>query len=189
MVPGTATSAARFLGEERATGHHRGTGKPHSGDARHTLGGRIIFLVAEPVDSDLRVSPHLLVPAAELSWRFSRSGGPGGQGVNTTDSRVELTVDLTTLSTVTEFQRMRLLQRLHQRAIDGVVTIAASETRSQLRNREAARARLRMLLADALKPDAPQRRPTKPSKRARARRVDAKVQRGQTKRLRSRPHE
>lgn len=145
--------------------------------------------VADPVDSDLSVSPRLVIPAAELGWRFSRSGGPGGQGVNTTDSRVELSLDLNTLSTVTDFQRARLLRRLERRAVDGVVTIAASETRSQLRNREAARARMAMLLADALTPDPPKRRPTTPSKRAKQRRVDAKVQRGRTKRLRGRPKE
>jgi len=151
--------------------------------------GRIISVVADPVDADLRVNPRLIIPAAELGWRFSRSGGPGGQGVNTTDSRVELIVDLRTLSTATDFQRLRLLSRLEPRAVDGVVTIVASETRSQLRNREAARARMSTLLAQALAPDAPRRRPTKPSKRAKQRRVDTKVQRGQTKRLRGRPEE
>ncbi|MGZ4575587.1 MAG: alternative ribosome rescue aminoacyl-tRNA hydrolase ArfB [Mycobacteriaceae bacterium] len=145
--------------------------------------------MAEPVDSDLQVNSRLLVPAGELGWRFSRSGGPGGQGVNTTDSRVELSVDLNTLSTLTDFQRARLLLRLERRTVDGVVTIAASETRSQLRNREAARARMAMLLADTLAPDAPKRRPTKPSKRAKQRRMDTKVQRGHTKRLRGRPEE
>ena len=145
--------------------------------------------VADPVDSDLSVGPRLAIPAVELGWRFSRSGGPGGQGVNTTDSRVELSVDLHSLSTVSDFQRERLLRRLAGRVVDGTLTIAASETRSQLRNREAARARMAMLLADALTPDPPKRRPTTPSKRAKQRRVDAKVQRGHTKRLRGRPKE
>ena len=145
--------------------------------------------MADPVDADLRVSPRLILPAAELGWRFSRSSGPGGQGVNTTDSRVELSLNLNTLSTVTDFQRLRLLTRLAARTVDGVVTIAASETRSQLRNREAARKRMSMLLAQALAPDAPRRRPTKPSKRAKQRRVNAKVQRGNLKRLRGRPEE
>lgn len=145
--------------------------------------------MADPVDSDLRVSPRLVVPADELMWRFSRSGGPGGSGVNTTDSRVELSVDLHALSTVSDFQRQRLMRRLERRAADGVVTVVASETRSQLRNREAARDRMAALLADALLPDPPRRRPTKPSKRAQQRRVDAKVRRGQVKRLRGRPQE
>lgn len=145
--------------------------------------------VADPVDADLRVSPRLVVPAAELGWRFSRSGGPGGQGVNTTDSRVELSVDLHSWSTVSDFLRERMLRRLSGRLVDGVLTIAASETRSQLRNRDAARARMAMLLGQAVAPDPPKRRPTKPSKRAQQRRVDAKVARGQTKRLRGRPEE
>ena len=109
--------------------------------------------------------------------------------MNTTDSRVELSVSLHTLSTVTDFQRLRLLARLAARTVDGVVTIAASETRSQLRNREAARARMSVLLAQALAPDAPRRRPTKPSKRAKQRRLNAKVHRGNLKRLRGRPEE
>ncbi|MEO9220846.1 MAG: alternative ribosome rescue aminoacyl-tRNA hydrolase ArfB [Mycobacteriaceae bacterium] len=145
--------------------------------------------MADPVDADLRVNPRLVIPAAELGWRFSRSSGPGGQGVNTTDSRAELSLDLNTLSTVTDFQRLRLLTRLAARTVDGVVTIAASETRSQLRNREAARARMSILLAQALAPEAPRRRPTKPSERAKQRRVNAKVQRGNLKRLRGRPEE
>ncbi len=145
--------------------------------------------MADPVDADLRVNSRLVIPAAELGWRFSRSSGPGGQGVNTTDSRVELSVNLNTLPTVTDFQRLRLHTRLAARTVDGVVTIAASETRSQLRNREAARARMSMLLAQALTPDAPRRRPTKPSKRAKQRRLNAKVHRGNLKRLRGRPDE
>ncbi len=143
--------------------------------------------VADPVDSDLRVNPRLVVPAAELGWRFSRAGGPGGQGVNTTDSRVELSVQLHTLSTVTDWQRERLVQRLGRRLSEGTLTVVAAETRSQLRNREAARARMAQLLADALRADAPPRRPTKPSRRAKQRRRDAKVHRGQLKRLRGRP--
>ncbi len=143
--------------------------------------------VADPVDSDLRVNPRLVVPSAELGWRFSRAGGPGGQGVNTTDSRVELSVQLHTLSTVTDWQRERLVQRLGRRLSEGTLTVVAAETRSQLRNREAARARMAQLLADALRADAPPRRPTKPSRRAKQRRRDAKVHRGQLKRLRGRP--
>jgi ribosome-associated protein len=145
--------------------------------------------VADAVDSDLRVTPQVVLAAAELGWRFSRSGGPGGQGVNTTDSRVELFVDLRTVSGLTAWQRERAQRRLAGRVVDGVITIAASETRSQLRNREAARARLRVLLADALAPDAPPRRPTKPSRGATQRRIAGKKHRGVTKRLRGRPSE
>jgi len=143
--------------------------------------------VAERVEDDLRVSAQVVLPAAELGWRFSRSGGPGGQGVNTADSRVELVVDLRTVGGLTDWQRERVLRHLAARAVEGVLTVAASETRSQLRNREAARQRLRVLLADALAPESPPRRPTKPSRGAQRRRVEAKIRRGQTKRLRGRP--
>ncbi len=80
-----------------------------------------------------------------------------------------------------------MLRHLAARAVEGVLTVAASETRSQLRNREAARQRLRVLLADALAPESPPRRPTKPSRGVQRRRVEAKIRRGQTKRLRGRP--
>lgn len=145
--------------------------------------------MADRVDSDLRVTPHVVLPGAELGWRFSRSGGPGGQGVNTTDSRVELVVDLRTVSGLTDWQRERVQRRLGGRLVEGVLVIAASETRSQLRNREAARRRLQVLLADALAPDAPNRRPTKPTRGSQRRRVDEKVARGRTKKLRGRPAE
>lgn len=121
-----------------------------------------------------------------LSWRFSRSSGPGGQGVNTTDSRVELTVDLTA-SGWPEWLRRRASQRLAGRQTDGRVTVTSSEERSQLRNREAALARMQALLTDAVAPPAPPRRATRPSRRAVERRIDAKKRRGETKRLRGRP--
>ncbi|MGB8995902.1 MAG: alternative ribosome rescue aminoacyl-tRNA hydrolase ArfB, partial [Pseudonocardiaceae bacterium] len=82
------------------------------------------------------------IPERELGWRFSRSSGPGGQGVNTTDSRVELIFDVTASTALTEQQRARVLERLSTRLVDGVLTVVASEYRSQLRNREAARSRL-----------------------------------------------
>jgi len=100
----------------------------------------------------------VLIPERELGWRFSRSGGPGGQGVNTTDSRVELLFDVAASTTLTEQQRARVLQRLSNRLVDGVLTVVASEYRSQLRNREAARARLAAMLRAALAPDPPARR-------------------------------
>jgi ribosome-associated protein len=123
----------------------------------------------------------------ELRWRFSRSSGPGGQGVNTTDSRVELSVDLGGSPSVPDSARQRLLHRLRSRLTDGVLTVVAAEHRSQLRNREAARDRLAALLTTAMAPDPPTRRPTRPSKRARQRRMDEKTRRGRTKRLRGRP--
>jgi ribosome-associated protein len=128
----------------------------------------------------------LTVPAAELVERFSRSSGPGGQGVNTTDSRVELRLDVRHSGALTELQRARALAYLASRLVDGVLSITASEQRSQLQNRLAARARLVTLLHEALAPPPPPRRPTRPSRGARQRRLDVKKQRGQIKAGRAR---
>jgi ribosome-associated protein len=127
------------------------------------------------------------VPASELAWRFSRSSGPGGQSVNTADSRVELSFDVAGSPSLPEALRARLLARLSHRLVDGVLTIAASEYRSQHRNREAARARLADLLTEASAPPAPKRRPTRPTRGSKERRLAGKKRRGETKALRRRP--
>ena len=124
----------------------------------------------------------LVVPAAELVERFSRSPGPGGQSVNTSDSRVELDYDVATSSALTDTQRARALRRWPE----GRVSIAASEHRSQHRNRVAARERLVELLREALAPPPPPRRATRPTRGAKERRLKAKKERGQTKALRGR---
>lgn len=129
----------------------------------------------------------LTVPAGELVERFSRSSGPGGQGVNTTDSRVELRFDVANSAALTELQRARVLAYLAPRLVDGVLTITASEQRSQLQNRLAARARLAHHLSQALAPPPVPRRATRPSRGARQRRLDVKKQRGQIKAGRARP--
>jgi len=125
-----------------------------------------------------------VIPEGELSWRFSRSSGPGGQGVNTTDSRVELSFDLAGTSVFGPTLKARALERLDGRLVDGIVTIAASEHRSQLQNRQAAEERLVALLLDATAPPPRKRRPTKPSKASTDRRIASKKKRGETKRLR-----
>ena len=122
------------------------------------------------------------VPEAELSERFSRSSGPGGQGVNTTDSRVELSYDIARSASVPGHLRTRLLDRLQSRLVDGVVTVVASEHRSQLRNREAARERLAQLLREAAAPPPPRRRPTRPTLGSKKRRLEDKKRRGEIKR-------
>jgi ribosome-associated protein len=132
----------------------------------------------------LRVSRSVVVPERELRWRFSRSSGPGGQSVNTADSRVQLSLDLTTTTAFGPTQRARVLQRLADRLVDGVLTVTAQEERSQLRNREIALERLADILAEAVAPPPRARRPTKPSKRAVERRIAAKKRRAETKRLR-----
>jgi ribosome-associated protein len=138
-------------------------------------------------EGDLHVRGSLALPERELRWRFSRASGPGGQGVNTTDSRVELSFDLANSPSVPEPLRARAQQRLAGRLVDGVLTVVAAEPRSQLRNRAAARERLAAALRAAMAPDPPPRRPTRPSAGARRRRLDAKTRRGQIKRLRGRP--
>ncbi len=132
----------------------------------------------------LHIRGSVVVPEAELSWRFSRSSGPGGQGVNTTDSRVELSFDLARTTALSATQQARAVERLGPRLVDGVLTVAASEHRSQLRNREAAEARLAATLAEAIAPPPRPRRKTKPSKGAVERRIAGKKRRGEIKRLR-----
>lgn len=136
---------------------------------------------------DVRVTAGLTIPAAELSWRFSRSPGPGGQGVNTADSRVELMWDAAASAVLSTVQRERVLERLGNRLVDGVITIAASQERAQLRNRDAARARLAALVAEAVRPPAPPRRATKPTRGSKERRLQAKQRRTDVKRMRQRP--
>lgn len=141
---------------------------------------------------DLHIPPGpgspggVLVPAADLIEQFSRSSGPGGQGVNTADSRVQLSLDLATTTALTDIQRQRALARLSSRLTGSVLTITASEHRSQLRNRAAARERLSALLREALMPEVPRRR-TKPTAGSRRRRLEGKRIRAEIKRNRRRP--
>ncbi|GHJ56126.1 alternative ribosome rescue aminoacyl-tRNA hydrolase ArfB [Micromonospora chersina] len=134
------------------------------------------------MDDGLRVTDRLVLPEAELRERFSRSSGPGGQGVNTTDSRVELSFDLAGSPSVPEPLRARALDRLAGRLVDGVLTVAASEHRAQLANREAARERMAALLREAVAPPPKPRRPTRPSRAAKERRLAEKKRQSQRKR-------
>lgn len=132
--------------------------------------------------ADLSVRPGLTVGERDLTWRFSRSGGPGGQSVNTSDSRAELRLDLATLP---EPYRSRALDRLRSRLVDGtVLVVTAAEERSQLRNRQAAEARMLALLRSATSPPARRRRATKPTRGSVERRLSAKRRRGDVKRMR-----
>jgi ribosome-associated protein len=124
------------------------------------------------------------IPADELAWRFSRSPGPGGQSVNTSDTRVELSYDLAASDALAPLLKERALRALAGRLVGGVITVTAAEYRSQLRNREAAAARLAELLTEATAPPPRPRRPTKPSRAAVERRLADKQRRAQTKRLR-----
>ncbi|MBU4213191.1 MAG: aminoacyl-tRNA hydrolase [Actinobacteria bacterium] len=133
----------------------------------------------------LQVTASLVIPRAELGVRFSRSSGPGGQGVNTADSRVELSWDVMSSAVLTELQRTRMVERLGSRLVSGTLTVTASEHREQLRNRAAAERRLAALVADGIGPPARQRRPTRPTRGSKERRLAAKSRRSATKRLRS----
>ena len=125
-----------------------------------------------------------VIPPDELSWRFSRSPGPGGQSVNTTESRVELSYDLAGSDALPPALKERALRALAGRMPGGVITVTASEHRSQLRNREAAAARMSALLTEATAPPPQPRRPTQPSRAARERRLADKQRRSEIKRLR-----
>lgn len=137
---------------------------------------------------ELRVR-SVVIPDSELSWRFSRSGGPGGQSVNTTDSRVELVFDVAGSPSIPDHLKQRVLARLRRRLVDGKLTIAAPEHRSQLRNRTAARERLIDVLDEALAPPPPRRRPTRPTRGSKERRLAGKKRRGEIKEMRRRPKE
>ncbi|MFB6479401.1 alternative ribosome rescue aminoacyl-tRNA hydrolase ArfB [Streptomyces virginiae] len=127
----------------------------------------------------------VVLPEGELAWRFSRSSGPGGQHVNTSDSRAELLFDLAATKALPEVWKERALERLAGKLVDGVVTVRASEHRSQLRNREMALVRLASLLAEATAPPPKQRRATKIPRGINERRLREKKARAETKRGRT----
>lgn len=134
--------------------------------------------------------PHFIrgsvaLPEAELLWRFSRSSGPGGQHVNTSDSQVELRFDLARTEALPEVWKQRALERLGPRLVDGVISVRASEHRSQWRNREAAAVRLAALLAEATAPPPKPRKPTRIPRGINERRLRTKKQRAEVKRGRS----
>ena len=130
----------------------------------------------------LRISRSCAIPLDELTWRFTGTGGPGGQHANTANTRAEVVFDVATSPSLGPRQRARLLD-----TVGPSVRVVASDTRSQARNRDLALDRLRDRLAEALKPPPPPRRATRPTKASKVRRVESKRQRGETKRLRGRP--
>ena len=136
----------------------------------------------------LRLRGSVVIPESELAWRFSRSSGPGGQGVNTTDSRVELLFDVGASEALGPSLRARALARLGGRLSEGVLAVTSSEHRSQLRNREEAQRRMTAILSEAIAPPPRARRPTRPTKGSVNRRIEVKKRRSEVKRLR-RPDE
>jgi ribosome-associated protein len=131
----------------------------------------------------VRVRGSVVLPDAELQWRFSRSSGPGGQHVNTSDSQVELRYDLAASEALPPVWKERALERLSGRLTDGgVLVVRASEHRSQWRNREAAAVRLSALLSEAVAPPPRSRRATRPSRGVVERRLTDKKRRADVKR-------
>lgn len=146
--------------------------------ARARLAPTTVLPVPDGEDGLLRVTRSCSIPLHELEWHFTASGGPGGQHANTSNTKVDLRFDVLNSASLGPRQRARLLERLGP-----VVRVVASDERSQARNRDLALHRLKERLADALHVDAP-RRPTRPTMGSKVRRVEAKRQRGQTKRMR-----
>ena len=131
----------------------------------------------------LRVTRSCAIPLAELEWRFSASSGPGGQHANTSNTRVEVRFDVASSPSLGPRQKARLIERLGP-----VVRVVAQDERSPTRNRSLALDRLRQRLADGLHVER-ERRPTRPTKGSKIRRLDAKRRRGETKRLRRPPED
>ena len=133
---------------------------------------------------DLVVNDRLIIPSRDLRWRFSRSSGPGGQGVNTTDSRVELVLDIAGCSCLGPFRRARLLDHFQTRLVEGCLRVVVAEERSQWQNRQKALHRMGELLREGLQPPPPSRKSTRPGRGAVRRRLEAKKKRGDLKRQR-----
>lgn len=143
--------------------------------------------------NDLTIAPGpgipggLVIAAADLTERFVKSSGPGGQGVNTTDSKVQLSLDIASCPSLSESQRRRVLRNLEHRLDGTVLTVIASTQRSQVHNRAEARRRMAVLLREALAPSPPPRRKTKPTRASVRRRLEAKKRRSELKSTRQRP--
>lgn len=145
--------------------------------------------------NDLTIAPGpgipdgMVIPAADLTERFAKASGPGGQGVNTTDSKVQLSIDIAAVSVLDDAQRRRILRNLESRLDGTVLTVSVTTQRSQIRNRAEARERMAALLREALAPPPPPRRKTKPTRGSVRRRLAAKKLRSELKSQRRRPNQ
>jgi ribosome-associated protein len=139
------------------------------------------YLLTVVADDRLRITPTVAIDASDLTYRVSRSGGPGGQHANTSDTRVEVTVDVRHCAGLSPHQRALVMSRLGP-----VVRAVAADTRSQAKNRELARSRLAGRLAAALRVT-PTRRPTRATRGSKEARLAGKRRRSDVKRLRGRP--
>ena len=134
---------------------------------------------------DLIINPGLVIPSKELYWRFSRSSGSGGQHINKTDTRVNLSFDIEKSKALTSYQKHQVKKRLRNQIINATITVVTQEHRSQYKNRKLALLRLREILAKALEPTPKARKATKPTKSSQRRRIDSKKKHGEKKQSRS----
>ena len=134
------------------------------------------------MEPPLQVTPEITIPGSALHWQFSRSGGNGGQSVNTTDSRVELSFNLLLSDVFPEPLHARALSRL-----SGEIIVTSERFKSQLQNRNDARKKLVGILQDGIAAPPPTRRPTRPSKSKVRARLDDKSRQGEKKEMRKRP--
>ena len=154
---------------------------------RLTLSSRVVGMKDLTITPGPGISDGMVIAAADLTERFAKSSGPGGQGVNTTDSKVQLSLDVAACASLSDAQRRRILRNLGHRLDNTVLTVAASTQRSQVRNRAEARERMAALLREALAPPPPPRRKTKPTRGSVRRRLEAKKRRSELKSTRRRP--
>ncbi|MGB8385321.1 MAG: alternative ribosome rescue aminoacyl-tRNA hydrolase ArfB, partial [Dermatophilaceae bacterium] len=198
---GARRDSPRWCGRRFRTAAHQAKGSPAAASAvggpvrrrhgsqpvapacsTHGLPALVGSWQAGQLSGAIRIRGTLSIPAAELAWRFSRSSGPGGQHVNTADSRVELLFDLASSPSIPPVLKARAIQRLGPRLRDGLLVVVASRQRSQLRNRVAARQRLGEILSAATDPPPRQRRLTRPTRTSDERRIEAKKRSGSVKR-------
>lgn len=133
---------------------------------------------------NLRINTHLVIPANEISWRFSRSSGSGGQNVNKTDSRVEIVFNVSESITLTPYQKHLILLQNEVKLNNDCICIAVQDKRTQYQNRQLALSRLASTLRELLKPPPKRRRQTLPTRSSQKRRVDLKKKRGELKKSR-----
>ena len=135
---------------------------------------------------DLIVNPVLVIPSNELHWRFSRSSGSGGQNINKTDTRVNLSFNIEKSKALTSYQKHQITKQLSDQIVNATITVITQEHRTQYKNRKLALMRLGILLGKALEPPPKARKTTKPTKSSQRRRVNSKKKHGRKKQSRVR---
>ena len=135
---------------------------------------------------DLIVNPVLVIPSSELHWRFSRSSGSGGQNINKTDTRVNLSFNIEKSKALTSYQKHQITKQLSDQIVNATITVITQEHRTQYKNRKLALMRLGILLEKALEPPPKARKTTKPTKSSQRRRVNSKKKHGEKKQSRGR---